>query len=106
MDFLAADHGRLQSLLGRHAPEPLADLIGPDIGAKQDSLLALEASRRVPDLGDVTIGPGNAAVDLLVLFPKTAICLKCNLCRLHIVASCYGSLELRGKIVGDRRQYL
>src|SRR5262249_46043047 len=87
------------------APEPLQVLVGQDLGTEQDSLVAVKASGRIPDLVDVAIGPGNTAVDLVILFPKATICLKCNLCRLHIIASSDGRLELRGEIVGDCRQY-
>src|SRR5215467_990556 len=86
MDFFTAHDGRLKSMLGHQLTEPLADQISPDIGAEQDTLLLVKASGGIPDLRDVAIGPGDATVDLQILFPKTTIRLKCDLCGLDIVA--------------------
>src|SRR5262245_7277204 len=93
-------------MLRRQPPEPLADLIGPNIGTEQNTLLLVKASGGVPDLRDVAIGPGNAAINLLILFPKTTVCLECNLHGPDIVAGSDGCPELRGEVVCNGRQYL
>src|SRR5215510_10947590 len=106
VDFFAAAYRRLEPMLGRQPAESLADQISPDIGAEQNTLFLVEASGGVPDLRDVAIGPGNAAVDLQIFFPKTTIRLECDLCGLDIVAGSDGRLELRSEIACDCRQYL
>ena len=79
MNLAAVFHGLRHSLLRRHGGE-LRGVESPEIPAEQHALAVAEiAAVRVADIADRQIGVGDAAVDLLVLFPEAALELQSDL---------------------------
>src|SRR5262249_1770973 len=71
----------------------------------QDPFPPVNARRRIPDLGDVTRRPGNAAVDRLVQLPEPSLSLKGDLDRGNLADRLDRGTRHRREISRDRAQH-
>src|SRR5208282_1150359 len=101
MELGAAQGGKPVALVRLEGAEALGDGVGPDKGAEQDACAAVVAPRRIPDLRDVLVGPGNAAVDAVVLLPEAALRLEGELDRFSVARGSDGRLVCGREIGGD-----
>ena len=86
-------------------PEALADLVRPDVGAHHDALGLAEARGGIPELRDVGVGPGDAAVDLVVLLPEAPLGLERGLGRGDVVRGRDGARHLRREVGLDAAEH-
>src|SRR5579872_5814373 len=83
----------------------LGNVVAPDVGAEQHAFLPVESGRGVPDLRDVALGPGDAAVDLVVLLPEAAIGLERDLDHLGIGGCRDRGPNLRREVGGNAGEH-
>src|SRR5579883_440599 len=94
-----------QALRRRERAHPLGDVVAPDVGAEQHALPAVEPGGGIPDLGDVVLGPGYAAVDPVVLLPEAAVRLEGDLHHLGVVGRLDRGADFRREIRGNAGEH-
>src|ERR1700680_1210115 len=88
--------------------ERFAGGLVPDVTADEDTFSLMEPRAGIPDLCDVSAGPGNPAIDLMVELPKSLLGLERDLTGGHVTDRGNTRFDLLGEVrldVSENREW-